>query len=428
MPRPTAHAPALALAATLLLSSCALTTGSGDAPTADVASATGEVTGTVTLQTWALKPRFTEYVEGVVAAFEEEYPGTTVTWLDQPGDGYAEKVLSQATAGELPDVTNLPPDMALPLAREGRLLDLTEVEDGLADTYVDGGLGAYEFAGVDGTFAYPWYLTTDLNYWNSEMLTAGGLDAANPPTDLDGLLAQARTMKDTSGQYLMSRKPGMGDFVSNGIPVLSDDGTEFVFNGPEAVALLDRYRDAYAEGLMPQDVLTDAYLGNSELFTKGEVGWSTGGGNFISGVLENNPSLADKVVPSPYMGITPMYVQGVSVPTTTKNLPTALALARFLTDAENQEEFAELVPGIFPSTVESQDNPSFAQSDGTAEGDAKVIAFTGLPDAQVLQPVEVTEAMSTYFEQQVAAAIAGQVTSQEALDAAVAKCNQLLAD
>lgn len=416
----------LALAAGLLLSSCALSGTSTDAR--DPGDADGEITGEVTLQTWALKPRFTEYVEGVVAAFEEEYPGTSVTWLDQPGEGYAEKVLSQATAGELPDVTNLPPDMALPLAREGVLLDLDQVEDDLSATYVDGGLGAYAFAGVEGTYGYPWYLTTDLNYWNSEMMAAGGLDATDPPTTFDELVAQARTLKEATGAYLMSRKPGMNDLVSNGIPVLSDDGDEFVFNSPEAVALVEQYAAAYAEGLMPQDVLTDAYLGNSELFTKGEAAWSTGGGNFIAGVLENNPSLEGKIVPSPYMGVTPMYVQGVSVPAASKNLPAALALARFLTNAENQEAFAELVPGIFPSTVESQDNPSFSESDGTAEGDAKVIAFTGLPDAEVLQPVEVTEAMSTYFDQQVAAAVAGQVSAQEALDAAVAKCNQLLND
>jgi len=417
----------LAVAAGLLLSSCALSQGT-TADEADLSSADGEVTGTVSLQTWALKPRFTDYVEGVIAAFEEEYPGTTVEWLDQPGDGYSEKVLSQATAGELPDVTNLPPDMALPLARQGLLVDLDEVEDELDATYVDGGLGAYRFAGLDGTYAYPWYLTTDLNYWNSEMMAAAGLDAEHPPTTFDELVEQARTMKDATGAYLMSRKPGINDLVSNDIPVMSEDGTEWVFNSPEAVALVEQYAQAYADGLMPQDVLTDAYLGNSELFTKGETAWSTGGGNFISGVLENNPSLEGKIVPSPYMGITPMYVQGVSVPADSDNLPAALALARFLTDAENQEAFAALVPGIFPSTVESQDDPELAESDGTAEGDAKAIAFTGLPDAQVLQPVEFTEAMSTYFDQQVAAAIAGQISAQEALDAAVAKANQLLND
>jgi multiple sugar transport system substrate-binding protein len=416
----------LALVAGFLLSSCALN-GASDSPTGP-ADVEGEITGEVSLQTWALKPRFTEYVEGVIADFEEQHPGTSVTWLDQPGDGYAEKVLSQATAGDLPDVTNLPPDMALPLAKEGVLLDLDQVVEDLAGTYVEGGLGAYRYAGVDGTFGYPWYLTTDLNYWNAEMMAGGGLDAADPPTDFDGLVEQARTLKEATGQYLMSRKPGMNDLVSSGIPILSDDGTEFVFSTPEAVALLDRYREAYAEGLMPQDVLTDAYLGNSELFTKGEAAWSTGGGNFIAGVLENNPSLEGKIVPSPYFGTTPMYVQGVSVPAASDNLPTAIALAEFLTNAGNQEAFAELVPGIFPSTVDSQENAAFAASDGTAEGDAKVIAFTGLPDAQVLQPAEVTEAMSTYFDQQVAAAIAGQITSLEALDAAEAKCNQLLND
>ncbi|RMI08753.1 extracellular solute-binding protein [Cellulomonas triticagri] len=424
--RLTTRTAVAATAAALLLSSCALSGTSTE--TRDPLDAEGEITGEVSLQTWALKPRFTAYVEGVIAAFEDEYPGTSVTWLDQPGEGYAEKVLSQATAGELPDVTNLPPDMALPLAREGVLLDLDQVEDDLAGTYVEGGLGAYAFAGLEGTYGYPWYLTTDLNYWNADMLAAGGLDAADPPTDLDSLIDQARTLKDATGAYLMSRKPGMNDLVSAGIPVLSDDGDEFVFNSPEAVALVQRYVDAYAEGLLPQDVLTDAYLGNSELFTKGEAAWSTGGGNFIAGVLENNPSLEGKIVPSPYMGITPMYVQGVSVPADSGNLPAALALARFLTDAQNQEAFAELVPGIFPSTVASQDNPELAESDGTAEGDAKAIAFTGLPDAEVLQPVEVTEAMSTVFDQQVAAAIAGQVPAQQALDTAVERCNRLLAD
>lgn len=426
--RRTIRTTATLVAAGALLTGCALSgPGGGSDEPVDVE---GEVTGEVSLQTWALKPRFTEYVEGVIAAFEEEYPGTTVTWLDQPGDGYSEKVLSQAAAGELPDVTNLPPEMALPLAAEDMLLDLTTADDTLADTYVPSGLTAYEFAGIEGTYGYPWYLTTDLNYWNSEILASGGLDAADPPTDLDELVAQARQLQAATGgqAYLMSRKPHVGDFVSAGIPVLSEDGSEFVFNTPEAVALLDTYRDAYAEGLLPQDVLTDTYLGNSELFTKGEVGWSTGGGNFIAGVVENNPSLEGTIVPSPYMGTTPLYVQGVSVSRQSDNVPAALALAQFLTNAENQEEFAALVPGIFPSTSASQDSPEFAESDGSPAGDAKVIAFSSLPDAQVLKPVQVTEAMDTFINQQIAAAISGQVTSQEALDTAVEHVNGLLED
>jgi multiple sugar transport system substrate-binding protein len=415
-----------ALTVLAALGGCALN-GAGGTQTDAGADASGEVTGEVTLQTWALKPNFTEYVEGVIDAFEQEYPGTTVTWLDQPGDGYSEKVLSQAAAGELPDVTNLPPDFALSLAREGLLTDVATVDDTLEDTYVTGALDAYRYGGVEGTFGFPWYLTTDLNYWNTEMFEAAGLDPATPPTTLDELVAQARTMMDETGGYLMSRKPGLGDFAAEGLPVLSEDGAEFVFNTPEAAALLDVYRAAYADGLLPDDVLTDAYLGNSQLFTEGRVAWSTGGGNFINSVLENNPSLEGRITSSPYMGATPLYVQGLSVSSQSANPTTAVALARFVTNAANQEAFAAEVPGVFPSTTASQDDPGLAESDGTPQGDAKQIAFSNLTTAQVLQPVEVNEAMTTIINQQFAAAIAGDKTSQEALDAAVEECNKLLA-
>lgn len=415
-----------ALTVLAALGGCALN-GAGGTQTDAGADASGEVTGEVTFQTWALKPNFTEYVEGVIDAFEQEYPGTTVTWLDQPGDGYSEKVLSQAAAGELPDVTNLPPDFALSLAREGLLTDVATVDDTLEDTYVTGALDAYRYGGVEGTFGFPWYLTTDLNYWNTEMFEAAGLDPATPPTTLDELVAQARTMMDETGGYLMSRKPGLGDFAAEGLPVLSEDGTEFVFNTPEAAALLDVYRAAYADGLLPDDVLTDAYLGNSQLFTEGRVAWSTGGGNFINSVLENNPSLEGRITSSPYMGATPLYVQGLSVSSQSANPTTAVALARFVTNAANQEAFAAEVPGVFPSTTASQDDPGLAESDGTPQGDAKQIAFSNLTTAQVLQPVEVNEAMTTIINQQFAAAIAGDKTSREALDAAVEECNKLLA-
>ena len=416
-----------ALTVLAALGGCALN-GAGGTETDTEAAASGDVTGEVALQTWALKPNFTEYLEGVIGDFEKQYPGTEVTWLDQPGDGYSEKVLAQAAAGELPDVTNLPPDFALSLAREDLLADVTTVDDKLSDTYVPGALEAYQYAGIEGTFGFPWYLTTDLNYWNTEMLENAGLDPASPPTTLDELVEQARTMKDETGEYLMSRKPGLGDFAAEGLPVLSDDGTEFTFNTPEAAELLDVYRDAYADGLLPDDVLTDAYLGNSQLFTEGKVAWSTGGGNFIDSVLENNPSLEGKLASSPYLGATPLYVQGLSVSNQSANLPTAVALAQFMTSAANQEAFSAEVPGVLPSTTASQENPELAESDDTPQGAAKEIAFSNLTTAQVLQPVEVDEAMTTIVNQQFAAAIAGDKTSQAALDAAVEECNKLLAD
>lgn len=409
------------------LTGCGL--GGPAGPEAGDSSSGGEVKGTVSLQTWALKPKFTSYVEGVIDAFEKKHPGVRVEWLDQPGDGYAEKVLSQAAGGTLPDVVNLPPDFALPLVKRNMLLDVAAADPALDSDYVAGGLDAYRFAGRDGTYGYPWYLNTDVNYWNAEQLTRYGLDPKKPPATLDELISAARTVKQRSNGsvHLMSRKPGLMDFANAGVRLMSEDGTRFTFNTPEAAALLDTYRAAFKEGLLPKDVLTETYAGNTKLFTSGTAAWTTAGGNYITSLATDNPSLAPKVVSSPAMGTPPLYVQGLSVSRSSGNKATALALARWVTNAENQAAFAHLT-SIFPSTKASAGDPFFSKSDGTNAGDAKVIAFTSLAKARMLEPVQANDAIKTVVNQQIALALNGQAGSKEALDTAVARCDQLLKD
>ncbi|GAA2827008.1 ABC transporter substrate-binding protein [Kribbella solani] len=424
-------APVAALAAAALtLAGCGLgstdssSSSGGAKPTVDAGA---QVTGEVSFQTWALKPKFTAYVEGVIKAFEAKYPGTKVTWLDQPGDGYDKKVLSQASAGQLPDVTNLPPDFALSLAKQNMLLDVAAADPKLNEEYVAGGVDAYKYQGLDGTFGYPWYLNTDIDYWNATKFAAAGLDVKNPPKTVDELFTAAKTMHDKTGgkEYLISRLPGIGDFTNAGVKILSDDGKKFTFNTPEAAALLDKYRAAYQAGYMPRDILTNEYLGNSKLFTQGKVAWTTGGGNAIQDFVKDNPSLKGKVVPSPALDTPALYVQGLSVSAKTKNQAAAIALARFVTNAENQAAFAKIV-NIFPSTKASADDPYFSKSDGTPESEAKVLAFQSLAKAKVLQPPVISGATNDFIGQQISLAIAGKISSQAALDAAVTKANQLL--
>ena len=108
-----------------------------------------------------------------------------------------------------------------------------------------------------------------------------------------------------------------------------------------------------------------------------------------------------------------------------KNKPTALEFARFVTNAENQAAFAKIV-NIFPSTKASASDPYFSKSDGTPESDAKVLAFESLAKAKVLQPPVISGATNDFIGQQISLAISGKISSQAALDAAVAKANQLL--
>lgn len=387
----------------------------------------GELSGSITFQTWSLTPTFQDYLDGVIAAFEAEHPGTKVTLQDQPGDGYAEKVLTQASTNTMPDVINVPPDFALPLAQVGKLDDVAKSDAALTDNFVAGALEAYQFPGLEGTFAYPWYLNTDINYWNSTLMTDCGLDPASVPATDAELFEQATIYRATcSDTYLMSRAPGIEDFARAGVEVINADGKEFTFATPQSVEVLQRYVDAYQGGLLPNAVLNDDYLGNSRMFTEGKVGWSTGGAPAYTSFVTDNPSLEGSIVISPALDVPSLYVQGIGVASESKNIDTARAFAAFITNAENQNKFGKIV-SIFPSTTASADDPYFSESDGTMAGDAKVLAFESLAKAKALIPVQFNDAMGTILRQQISLAMRGDITATDALDAAQKQINQMLA-
>ncbi len=411
--------------AVLAVSSLALMACSSDGKKDEGTADAGEITGEITFQTWSLTPTFQDYLDNVISTFEAEYPGTKVKLVDQPGDGYSEKVLTQASTNTLPDVVNLPPDFALPLAKAGKLDNLAESDPNLESTYVKGAIEAYEFAGIDGVYGYPWYLNTDISYWNSALFEECGLDIDNVPKTEDELFDQAKIYtSNCSDSHLISRAPGLEDFTRAGVQILNDEGTEFIFNTPEAAAVLQRSVDAYQAKEMPPAVLSDDYLGNAKLFTQGKVAWTTGGAPAYADFVKDSPSLDGNIVNSPALSIPPLYVQGVSVSAESKHLATARAFGAWVTNPENQNEFAKIV-SIFPSTLASADDPYFSEDDGTPEGRARVLAFESLQNAEVLVPVEFSDAMSTILAQQIALAMRGDVDSQQALDTAVDQINRL---
>jgi multiple sugar transport system substrate-binding protein len=422
---------ALAIATTVAIAGC----GIGDKSTGDsqkVVSTSAALSGSITFQTWSLKnDKFTPYFTKVIAKFERAHPGTKINWIDQPGDGYATKITSQVTSGSLPDVVNLPPDIAHAVAKTGNLLDLTKNVPTLGTDYVKSGLDAYVYADTktgSDSFGFPWYLGTDVNYWNKAMMARDGLDATKPPKTFDELLAQAKVMHDRSGgkDFLMSRGPGLSDIVNSGTKLMSDDGKKFVFNTPAAAAMIDKYTDAFKKGYLPPNLFATGYEGNSTLFNKQQVAWTTGTGYYIEGLKQTNPTLARNVLPSPALGTPPLYVQGVSVASKSKNLPLALAFAQFLTNDANQVAFVHLAQGFLPGSAASATNPEFTKSDGTPQGDAAVIAYQSMQKAVNFTPPVWTSAMDTILGQEIAKAMTGKETAQQALDNAVKQVNTLL--
>jgi len=195
---------------------------------------------------------------------------------------------------------------------------------------------------------------------------------------------------------------------------------------PAAEAVIQKYADAYKAGYMPSNVLSSDYLGNSALFSKEEVGWTTGTGFFIQGVAQSNPTLAKFIKPSAAIGTPPLYVQGISVSAKSKNLPLALAFAQFVTNNDNQTAFVKLAQGFLPGSAAAGQDPSFSKSDGTPQGDAAVLAYQGMQKAVNFTPPTWSQDMGNYLDQQIALAVSGKESPKKALDNAVTKANQLL--
>ncbi|MFE1295215.1 ABC transporter substrate-binding protein [Streptomyces sp. NPDC058731] len=417
-------AAAAAAVVLLPLSAC----GGGDDGGSDDAS--GKVQGDITFQTWNLKANFKDYFDGVVAEFEKKYPGTHVKWIDQPAEGYADKISADAAGGTLPDVVNVSPDLVAPLAKAGLALDLDKAAGQYKKEYLDGAWASHQVPGLGGTYAFPWYLNTGPLFYNKSLFQKAGLDPAEPPKTYDELFADALQMADRSGGKVatLANVPTIEDFGRYGVELMNEEGTGFAFNDAKGVELLTKYKQLYdAKALDPQ-ALTATPESSGKKFLTEAVAMNPGSALDLENFKKNAPNLyknigiTDQITST---GHANMYVMGVMVNAQTKKKPAAIAFAHFVTDAAHQMSFAKKV-AIFPSTAGSLDDPYFTQEDGTDVTRVRIAAAKSLKTAVNYTPVLFSEQMKTALRNEVARALQGKESPKGALDNAVKQCDTLL--
>ncbi|MBL1103807.1 sugar ABC transporter substrate-binding protein [Streptomyces sp. 5-8] len=416
---------AVAVALVLPLSACG--SGGDDGGTTD---ASGKVEGDITFQTWNLRANFKPYFEGVIADFEHKYPGTHVKWVDQPAEGYADKLSADAAGGTLPDVVNVSPDLVAPLAKAGLALDLDKAAATYRSEYLEGAWAGHRIPGMSGTYAFPWYLNTGPLFYNKALFEKAGLAPDQPPRTYDELFFDALRMAQKSDGKVatLANVPTIEDFGRYGVPLMNEQGTGFTFNDAKGVELLTRYKQLYdAKALDPQ-ALTATGESAGKKFLTGAVAMNPGSaldlGNFKKNApgLYRNIGITDQITSSGHVN---MYVMGVMVNSRTRHTPAAVAFAHFVTDARNQMAFAKKV-AIFPSTAGSLDDPYFTEEDGTDETRVRIAAAKSLKSAVNYTPVLFSEQMKTALRNEVAKALQGKESPREALDNAVEAADRLL--
>lgn len=404
----------------------------------DSTALSGPVEGKITFQTTNLKKDFSGFFQPLINRFQQQNPGTEVTWIDDPGDqDFDSRMLAQARACDLPDVVNLTGGTIRSLDAAGQLIDFSVKSPGVQAPFVP---SIWDSIATRGTVhpALPWYWGPAVQTYNSDLMSQAGLDPTAPPKTVLEQLAQAtRAAEQSNGKIAaMNANPAwnyFGDWYNMGVQFMDQKQGSFTFSSdPKALAYLEAYAKAYAAGAMPKDSLA-ASADPSQAFAAGQVIWGSRNASFLRFVKQNAAALYPKVgvapIPKDPGTATLFDGQYVAVPTTSKNARTAAAFATFLTNDENQLGWAK-DPNVvvFPTTSKALQDPFFSAPSGDDPmGKARQIAAADAQNAAA-SPVQpyYTGAVDQAVLKQLQLAIAGSKPAAQALKDAENAANQIL--
>ncbi|NLV59702.1 MAG: extracellular solute-binding protein [Clostridiales bacterium] len=144
--------------------------------------------------------------------------------------------------------------------------------------------------------------------------------------------------------------------------------------------------DLQAKGLINEDVLTATSDNCVQAFVTGKAAMFSNGMWALSGILEANPDMADKLGFAPYPaympGTKPVVLSaedsGYAISATSKNINVAKAFLSYLFSAENQKKYSEALgsPSAFTDVNAAWAPEAFAEEVKATLGNAVNIGFT----------------------------------------------------
>ena len=379
--------------------------------------------------TMQLQPKFTDYFNKLISTFEAQNPGIKIRWVDIPWSAMESKILAAVSAKTAPDVVNLNPSFASQLAARNAWLDLdTKVPATARQEYLP---NIWDASTINGkSFGIPWYLTTEVTIYNTELLKKAGI--TKPPTTYTELAQAAKQIKDKTGKYALfstfvpqDSSEVLESFVKMGVPLLDDQG-KAAFNTPAGKDVFQYWVDLYKQGLLPKEVLTQGHRQAIDLYQAGELAFLSSGAEFIDTIAKNAPDIAKSSAVAPQItGKTNkknVAVMNLIIPRDTDQPDAALKFALFVTNTENQLAFAK-TGNVLPSTVKAvQEYQTQIKSNSQASPieQGRYVSANQLSQAEVLIPAmkDVNVLQKAIYENLQAAMLGQKSVDQAVTDAA----------
>ena len=283
-------------------------TGSSSTP----AQGSGETTNTepVTIEwiQWFDGSSAEGTVEKLIAEFEAEYPNIKVTPVNLPFGEVRNQVITNAAAGQLPDVIGMnPPWMA-------EFIDLGVLEP--LDTYIqnDTSLSVSDLVQApmakykDHTWMVPLTSSTFVLFYNKTMFAEAGL--TNPPSNWQEMREYAKTLtnpdKDLYGFTLfMNEEPPANGSIVIMYPLIYAAGGRTVVDGkpsvedPAVLQTLQFINDLHSDGSVIPGTTSKPEVQMVEEFSNGNIGMMIENTAHIGTLANRNPDLDYGLIPIP---------------------------------------------------------------------------------------------------------------------------------
>jgi len=393
---------------------------------------------TITFWTIQLKEHYSDYMNELVVGYETTHPNVKIKWVDIDYKGYEDKLLSTIVSKQdIPDVVNLDYGNGVKYAEKNVLVNLkNEISDEVRNRYIPE-VWKKVCTYKDTEFCFPWYLSCGVVMYNKQIFKDAGLDPAKSPKDYDELYQYCKQIREKTGKYgILMTITESETFVNlldlNGVPIINEGKTKALFNTPKGYETLEYFVKGIKEGVFARETITEEHRKPTEWYMSGKSAIFMTGPQFLKIVKENAPEVYQDT------GIGPQLIWGTDkiivaamnlcIMNATQHKKEAIDFAAYVTNPENQLKFCKIVT-ILPSTVESLKDEYFVNVENTPEGLARKISAEQLMRGVTVTPIlphrdRLYEQLNTAVQ----SACLGEKSAKEALDEAVEKWNQILAE
>lgn len=334
---------------------------------------------------WTLQlSAYSNYFNNIIAEFEKENPDIKIKWIDIPYSEGEKRTLASIMSNNPPDLVNLNPDFSIMLAQIGALKTFNNTELEQFNPQI---LNLLKHN--DSYFGIPFYATSSITYINNNILKNTGIK--NYPKTFDEMYKNAEIIKEKTGKYVTQPTISENDTM---IKILNKYGISKTedLKSDDAIKILEEYKYLYNNNLIPKETITQGHRDALEKYMSDQIAYLVTGSNFLNIIKENAPEVFKNTDIS--LQLTnkntgyDCSLMNFIIPVKSKKSDMALKFALFLTNQENQLEFAKLT-GVLPVNSETLKDNYFQENDGTLSTKARKISAKQLNN--LVKPFEYGE-------------------------------------